>query len=73
MIPSLEAMLECTYDPTVMVGKPIGMFHCPECGEMVVAGMPHPDYDAEIPVCKACGRGPLSGPEELLGLCRDCM
>lgn len=23
---------------------PIGMFHCPECGEMVVAGVPHPDY-----------------------------
>jgi rRNA maturation protein Nop10 len=22
------------------------MFHCPECGEMVVAGMPHPDWDA---------------------------
>jgi len=23
----------------------IGMFHYPECGEMVVAGMPHPDWD----------------------------
>jgi hypothetical protein len=20
---------------------PIGMFHCPECGEMVLAGLPH--------------------------------
>jgi hypothetical protein len=20
------------------------MFHCPECGEMVIAGMAHPDY-----------------------------
>jgi acetone carboxylase gamma subunit len=27
-----------------MAGQPIGMFHCPECGEMVIAGIPHPDY-----------------------------
>ena len=31
----------CTYDPTNDLG---GMFHCPECGEMVVAGAPNPDY-----------------------------
>jgi hypothetical protein len=24
-------------------GEPIGMYHCPYCGVMVVAGMPHPD------------------------------
>jgi predicted RNA-binding Zn-ribbon protein involved in translation (DUF1610 family) len=34
----------CTYDPKEMAGKPIGMFHCPECGEMVLAGMDHPPY-----------------------------
>lgn len=34
-------MAQCTYDPTSDIG---GMFHCPECGEMVVAGAPHPDY-----------------------------
>lgn len=34
----------CTYDPRVMAGEPIGMFHCPECGEMVLAGVAHPDY-----------------------------
>lgn len=28
------------------IGAPIGMFHCPLCGEMVLAGMPHPDYNA---------------------------
>jgi hypothetical protein len=28
------------------IGAPIGMFHCPLCGEMVLAGMPHPDYSA---------------------------
>ena len=27
-----------------MSGKPIGMFHCPYCGEMVLAGIVHPDY-----------------------------
>jgi hypothetical protein len=40
-------MVKCTFDPTSDIYKdaPIGMFHCPECGEMVLAGMPHPDYD----------------------------
>lgn len=40
-------MTKCTFDPTADIYKdaPIGMFHCPECGEMVVAGMPHPDWD----------------------------
>lgn len=35
--------LTCDYDPSDVTG-PIGMFHCPQCGEMVVAGQPHPDY-----------------------------
>ena len=41
-------MTKCSFDPTADIYKdaPIGMFHCPECGEMVVAGMPHPDWDA---------------------------
>lgn len=30
-----------------MKGLPIGMFHCPLCGEMVIAGQPHIDYDNE--------------------------
>lgn len=34
----------CGFDPRTMAGQPIGMFHCPECGEMVIAGMAHPDY-----------------------------
>jgi hypothetical protein len=40
-------MTKCSFDPTADIYKdaPIGMFHCPECGEMVVAGMPHPDWD----------------------------
>lgn len=36
---------KCLFDPKTYVGQPIGMFHCPECGDMVLAGMDHPDYD----------------------------
>lgn len=39
----------CSYDPTLEKGQPIGMFHCPQCGEMVVAGFPHPDYTFDDP------------------------
>lgn len=35
--------MNCKFDPTQITG-PIGMFHCPECGEMVLAGVPHLDY-----------------------------
>ncbi len=35
---------KCTYDPTPLKGQPIGMFHCPECGEMILAGIAHIDY-----------------------------
>lgn len=35
----------CTHDPTTVAG-PIGMYHCPECGEMVIAGFPHPEEDS---------------------------
>ena len=38
---------KCGHDPREMAGQPIGMFHCPECGEMVIAGMPHPDYSED--------------------------
>ncbi len=31
----------CSHDPRTMAGKPIGMYHCPECGEMVIAGVSH--------------------------------
>ena len=30
----------CTFDPSVINGA-LGMFHCPACGEMQIAGMPH--------------------------------
>lgn len=33
--------LVCSYDPTDYPG---GMHHCPDCGEMVLGGFPHPDW-----------------------------
>lgn len=36
--------MKCPHDPMELAGQPIGMYHCPECGEMVLAGSPHPDY-----------------------------
>lgn len=34
--------MKCTFDTvTGYIGLPMGMFHCPECGEMVLAGLPH--------------------------------
>ena len=33
--------MTCTYDPT-KDNKGLGMFHCPDCGEMVLAGVAHP-------------------------------
>lgn len=42
-------MTSCPHDPLELAGKPIGMYHCPSCGMMVVAGCPHPsDEDVEF-------------------------
>ena len=40
----LDALVKagkCPYEPQQHIGQPIGMYHCPVCGEMVVAGFPH--------------------------------
>ena len=39
----------CLHDPMTMLGKPIGMYHCPECAEMVVAGFVHPEHRFDCP------------------------
>lgn len=36
----------CNEKPELLVGVPLGMYHCPDCGAMVLAGIPHP------PICK---------------------
>lgn len=38
-------MTSCRYDPQVQHGA-LGMFHCPDCGIMVLSGYPHPDDEA---------------------------
>ena len=35
-----EAM--CKEKPELLVDVPIGMYHCPNCGTMILAGMKHP-------------------------------
>jgi len=53
-------MAPCSHDPRELKGQPIGMYHCPECGEMVIAGIAHPDYDLlkdmhdELETCPVC-------------------
>lgn len=32
------------WEPQQLVGVPLGQYHCPYCGTMVVAGGFHPDY-----------------------------
>lgn len=57
----------CPYDPRPLRNVPLGMFHCPLCDEMVVAGLPHPTplADLVVPVCIRCGNGPIPEGEAL--------
>lgn len=36
-----EDPIICPYNPELLLGAPIGMFHCPICGEMQLAGNRH--------------------------------
>lgn len=38
----------CAEKPERFGTAPVGNYHCPDCGAMVVAGLPHPD------VCIRC-------------------
>jgi hypothetical protein len=40
-----KPLMKCAHDPKQYAGMPIGMYRCPECGEMVIAGCDHTDYD----------------------------
>lgn len=33
---------QCQEKPELLLGQPIGMYHCPDCGAMVMAGVKHP-------------------------------
>lgn len=36
------------WDPQQLKGMPIGQYHCPYCGAMVLAGVPHLDYGPSV-------------------------
>jgi len=38
----------CNEKPEALKSQPIGQYHCPDCGAMVIGGVPHP------PLCKRC-------------------
>lgn len=40
----------CNEKPESLLGQPLGMYHCPDCGAMVIAGIPHPE------LCLACSK-----------------
>lgn len=67
---ALATEWKCGYDPTPLKGQPIGMFHCPECGAMQLAGLPHvadedcfPDFASSLDACFGPG-GPIEWLEE---------
>ena len=39
----------CIEEPLILLGLPLGQYHCPVCGDMQIAGMKHlppePDYE----------------------------
>jgi len=38
----------CQEKPEDLKGQPLGMYHCPDCGAMVLAGVAHPQ------LCELC-------------------
>ena len=38
----------CQEKPEKLIGQPIGQYHCPDCGAMILAGLPHPE------LCQKC-------------------
>ena len=39
---------KCEEKPELLVGMPLGQYHCPDCGAMVIAEVKHPR------MCKSC-------------------
>jgi len=39
---------EFPLDPLLRAGAPLGQYHCPYCGGMQVAGVPHLDWSDEM-------------------------
>lgn len=52
-LPLNESGERCVWpwEPQQLVGVPLGMYHCPYCGAMVLVGVAHLDYretDAQV-------------------------
>lgn len=45
----------CGHDPVKLAASGLGMYHCPECCAMVLAGLPHG------PLCRLCAHGAPAG------------
>lgn len=43
----MKETTKCTYNPEPLKGVPLGMHHCPECGCMVIAALPHGECDPD--------------------------
>jgi len=41
-------LIQCPFDPNIYANQPIGMFHCPYCGEMQLAGLDHLPFQLEV-------------------------
>lgn len=43
IVESADQLFEanCAEKPELLIGAPIGQYHCPDCGAMVMAGLPH--------------------------------
>lgn len=39
----------CPHDPKLLLGYPVGMYHCPVCSEIVLAGFDHPFHSFDCP------------------------
>ena len=60
--------IDCSEDPALLTGQPIGQYHCPLCGMMVVAGFPHPPHDNGIilDICQGLGYVPVVDLDTLI-------
>ena len=59
--------MKCPEDPVALLGRPLGQYHCPDCGCMQVAGIPHmcdPD-DCLLENCDCLPEGVTKSPNLL--------
>jgi hypothetical protein len=59
--------VKCPEDPVRLLGQPLGMYHCPDCGCMKIAGVEHlcdPD-DCLLEDCDCLPPGVHKSPNRL--------